>query len=67
VKAFATQSDAVHLHPTRILWKSGAARRIQRAGYRLSRFPSGVTHHVFKACFATSPLLREAPSDGLTS
>ena len=57
VKAFATQSDGCASPPNTHTLKIGCRSQNPGAGYRLSRFPKGGTHHVFKACFGTSPLL----------
>lgn len=57
VKAFATQSDGCTSPPNTHTLKIGCRSQNPEAGCRLSRFPSGVTHHVFKAYFGASPLL----------
>lgn len=67
MKAFATQSDGCTSPPNTHTLKIGCRSQNPGAGCRLSRFPIGGTHHVFKACFGASATCREAPSDGLTS
>lgn len=67
MKAFATQSDGCTSPPNTHTLKIGCRSQNPGAGYRLSRFPCGGTHHVFKAFFECFGYLREAPSDGLTS
>lgn len=55
VKAFATHSDDCASPPNTHTLKIGCRSSNPGAGYRLSRFPNGGTHHVFKACFGASP------------
>ena len=54
MKAFATQSDGCTSPPNTHTLKIGCRSQNPGAGYRLSRFPIGGTHHVFKACFGAS-------------